>query len=162
MTDGLIKKASKKTATSARTLAQQAAKVVVEEQEKFAKSAKSQLTGEKKGIDRPVVDQVITDGEQAGPITTREEEQIKLETRKRLQELEEELEKLREERKRKEEEWKREQEAKMGTPGEGEVKKLLTEPTTKSKRGLPRVGSKISAVIKRKRGTRELGKRPTG
>ena len=72
-----------------------------------------------------------------------------------MQELEEELEKERQKQKKQLEAWHEQQEALMGPPEEAQKQKVLLEPTSKRKIGLP-------VHISKKQGTREMGKSISG
>lgn len=140
MTDGIAKQVSKK---------------AKQEPLELLNTARSQITGQE-GARSPVVDQIVTRDGVVDEVSDAEEEEIKARARKRLRELEEELEGIRKEIKAKEEEWEEGVSEQMagGKEQKGE-RKPLVQPTTKPKRG-------VLGFMKKKQGTREMGRTPSG
>lgn len=81
------------------------------------------------------------------------EEEVKLQTNKRLVELEEEIRSIREERKAKEEEWRKAQEEMLNPPKSSEQPFVM--PQGKKKGG-------FMGFAKKKQGTKEMGKQMSG
>lgn|SRR3989344_4801536 len=143
-----------KTKSNARDKAKSIAKqVAVTEPFEVLKTAKSQVLGEAP----PDADfgNVYPKNGDTDEVSASEEKKLKEWERKRMQELEEELEKERQKQKKQLEAWHEQQEALMGPPEEAQKQKVLLEPTSKRKIGLP-------VHISKKQGTREMGKSISG
>jgi len=151
MSDGLVKKAGQST----QDFAQQVAKQASREPGEFLKSAKSQVYKTSEAQQLSAIPENI--GSRDEKSIQQQAVQLEEESRKRIEELEGKLKKIREERERKKGEWSQEQEEKMASAVEEETKKLV-EPATRPKRGF--MGS--AEIQKKKQGTQELGKGPTG
>lgn len=143
----------KRTGKATRDIAKQSAKKVAHEPFEVLKSAASQATGVKTGEDNNMIAQAMTGDGKVEEISEIEEKQLESQQRRRLNELEGELAKLRHEREAKRQEWENTQEQMMAPPAQEE--EILVEPTTR-----PKVG--MMNPHKKKQGTREMGKRPSG
>lgn len=149
--DGFLKKR----ASSITSVPKKAQQLLTEEPFEVLKIAKSQFVGREGAQSKAsVVGQVTTSDTGFSELPPQEEKELKEKARKRIRELEEELKKMREERRGKEEEWKTQQGAKFSEKVQ-EVPQPLIEPTTRPKRGM-------FGFIKRKQGTKEMGKSVSG
>lgn len=143
----------KQSGKSARDLAKLAARQITYEKGEFAKSVKKQTVGEV-AKESPLIEQIVTEGGKFSEPTKQEKVQLEAKTTKRIEELEKELEEVRRSRQEQYEEWKKSQEEQMKVeiPIQG---KPLLEPTSRPKRGM-------LGVVKKKQGTKEMGKTLSG
>jgi hypothetical protein len=151
MSDGIFKKAGKTT----KDIAKKAAQDVAREPFEIIKSTPAQIVKQQNTDEGPsAIEQVMTGDGKLKEVTKIEEKQLESEKMNRLKKLEDELALLRRQRMKKEEEWKKEQEEVMGKGSEQKEEEFI-EPTTK-----PKVGMRHPQ--KKKQGTREMGKGPSG
>jgi hypothetical protein len=150
MSNGFIKKTGQTAADAARKSARQ----IVREPVEILKTAVPQHLKESGEKDNSsLVAEMVTSGNKH-PEEIVSEEVLDAQAKKRLEELEAEIEKIREERKIKENEWKESQEAMM-QPEQIPSEKQFIEPSAKQKQG-------FRGFMKKKQGTKEMGKQMSG
>ncbi|KKR30783.1 hypothetical protein A2715_02110 [Candidatus Woesebacteria bacterium RIFCSPHIGHO2_01_FULL_39_32] len=152
MTNGIIKKAGKTTADIAKQIAKQVALEPIE----ILKSAGSQVTGREKPGEMSVMQQVMTGNGKVQEISAIEKAQEEAQTKRRIEELEQELKKLRGEREEKQQSYEQKVmgEMKQGQQ-EPQAETPLVEPVTRRKRGM-------MGPAQKKQGTKEMGKMVSG
>lgn len=106
----------------------------------------------KEGDQQSIVAEMVESGH-SQPREPVNEEEVRTQTNKRLEELEGEIRKIREERKAKEEEWKKAQEEMSKPPDASEQPFVM--PQGKKKQG-------FMGFAKKKQGTKEMGKQMSG
>ncbi len=128
-----------------------------QEPSEMLKKAKTQINAEKDETSSPVVDEILQPLKAQEP-SKEEEEQLLAKSKRRTEELENELLKLKRERQESEQRWIQEQDEIMKEDEQLEAKPLI-EPTSKPKVGL---AGAAAGNRKKKQGTREIAKGPSG
>jgi hypothetical protein len=146
--------AAKKVKSKARDAARRMAKQMGEEPVEFIRSARSQVVPQKEDSEDLIGQIVKPLGEDE--ISQHEKESLEKKARQRIEELEAEIAEMRKKREEQEASWAQSQEEKMKSKKE-ESPEPLREPTTRPKRGMV-----LGGLRKKKQGTREIGKRPSG
>ncbi|KKQ51831.1 hypothetical protein A2865_04375 [Candidatus Woesebacteria bacterium RIFCSPHIGHO2_01_FULL_39_17] len=149
--DGFIKQTKKTAADTAKQVAKQIAREPFE----LLKTSKSQILKQEKSSS-DIVQQIVGGDGKVGEISPAQKSELEAKKKKRIQELEEELKRISLERKRKEEEWLQLQKQEMDkTQVQDQSSQQLIEPKTKPRRGFLR-------FLKKKQGTKEMGKQISG
>lgn len=146
---GIIRQTKQTASDQARKIAKQMA----QEPYEMVKTAVPAHVIEGARKDNPnLVSEIVESGNTQSKDPVNEEE-VKIQTNKRLGELEEEIKKIREERKAQEEEWRKQQEETMKPPETTEQPFVM--PQGKKKQG-------FMGFAKKKQGTKEMGKQISG
>ena len=154
MSNIFFNKVQKKTKQSAKRMAQQLA----QEPGELLERAKSQVTPDVRGEDTATEE--LVGKEDSKMLDKNNEQQFQQNAKIRLQELENELNKLRQNRKEREKTWIEEQGRIMSSAESVEEKRdVLVEPSSKPSRGM---AGAAAATRKKKQGTREVSKGPSG
>ena len=149
----IFRQTGKTTADIAKQVARQVAREPVE----ILKSAGSQVTGREKPGEMSVMQQVMTGDGKVQEITPKDIVQEEASTKRRLEELEQEIMKLRAQRREGAQAYVQQVGEQMGQ-GQAQEKvqqEPLAEPTSRPKRGM-------MGPVKKKQGTREMGKQISG
>lgn len=149
----------KQSVKTAKDQAKEMAKKIAREPVEILKTGQNQVTGgsEKKQIapEISVIDQIITGDGKVKDTTPEEEQAIHAQTKRRLQEIENELRQLRMEREQKSQEYVKGQMELMGENKEEPAIKALEMPQGKKHGGPPKPGQA-------KKGTHEVGRQAKG
>ncbi len=146
-----LKSSSKTAVDEAKKIAKQVAREPYEIIKNVVPSAVGEggMKGEKQ---KTALSKIVEGGENLS-LGSIDEEALKAQTNRRLKELEEEIRKIREERKMREEEWRKQQEEVMKV--EEPQEQPFIEPPSRKKRG-------FLGFVKKKQGTKEMGKQISG
>ena len=148
MTDGFLKK----TGQTARDLAKKTARQVAREPLEILKSAAPAQLREKDSLNIPQ-EQIMTAPPKA--IDNIDVNALNTQTQKRLEELEQEIQKIRQDRAAKLQKWNEDQQGLMNADKPNAENQTLIEPQAKKKRG-------FMGFMKKKQGTKEMGKQASG
>jgi flagellar motility protein MotE (MotC chaperone) len=148
MTNGFFKK----TGQTARDLARKTARQVAREPLEILKSAAPTYLREKDSLNIPQAEGVVTPPKAIENIDVNA---LNTQTKKRLEELEQEIQKIRQERAAKLQKWNEEQQALLDEGKSKSEEKTFIEPQSRKKRG-------FLGFRKKKQGTKEMGKQVSG